>query len=57
MIEKDDYAPISLVEVDEYEPENWESIPFPVGMIETMMLLTIAAAIFARKNEELFLFE
>ena len=57
MIEKDDYAPISLSEVDEYESENWESISFPVGMIETMMLLTIAAAIFARKNDELFLFE
>ena len=57
MIEKDDYAPTSLSEVDEYEPENWESIAFPVGIIETTMLLTIAAAIFGRKNEELFLFE
>ena len=51
MIKADDYSQSDMVSTEDSEEES-ETLPFPIGMVQTMMLLTIVASAFVRNENE-----
>jgi len=53
MIKADDYPQSDMGSPDDSASnEESETLPFPVGMVQTMMLLTIVASAFVRNENE-----
>ena len=53
MIKADDYSQSDLGSTDGSDSSDAsETLPFPIGMVQTMMLLTIVASAFVRNENE-----
>ena len=53
MIKADDYPQSDMGSTDGSDSDIVsETLPFPIGMVQTMMLLTIVASAFVRNEDE-----